>query len=42
MTALAENCSATVGGWFMSAVALLSLACVPALPETSNRDLGTI
>jgi metabolite-proton symporter len=42
VTALAENYSATVGGWFMSAMALLSLLCVLALPETGGRDLDTI
>ncbi|CQR60942.1 MFS transporter [Streptomyces leeuwenhoekii] len=42
VTALAENYSATVGGWFMSAMALLSLGCVLALPETRDRDLDAV
>ncbi|MEV6169062.1 MFS transporter [Streptomyces sp. NPDC051954] len=42
VTALAENYSASVGGWFMSAMALLSLLCALALPETKDRDLDTI
>ncbi|MFF5156566.1 hypothetical protein ACFY3N_10000 [Streptomyces sp. NPDC000348] len=39
VTALAENYSPSVGGWFMSATALLSLVCILALPETRDRDL---
>jgi MFS family permease len=42
VTALAETYSATVGGWFMSAMALLSLGCVLALPETRDRDLDAV
>ncbi|MFD0058317.1 MFS transporter [Streptomyces sp. NPDC127168] len=42
VTALAESYSATVGGWFMSGMALLSLACVLALPETRDRDLDAV
>ncbi|MFD7295947.1 MFS transporter [Streptomyces sp. NPDC059897] len=42
VTALAETYSAPVGGWFMSAMALLSLLCALALPETRTRDLDTI
>ncbi|MEW5630417.1 MFS transporter [Streptomyces hydrogenans] len=42
VTALAENCRPAVGGWFMSATALLSLACVLALPETKERDLELV
>ncbi|MFZ3558521.1 MFS transporter [Streptomyces sp. BH055] len=42
VTALAETYSASVGGWFMSGMALLSLLCALALPETRSRDLDTI
>ncbi|MFB7281491.1 MFS transporter [Streptomyces hydrogenans] len=42
VTALAENYRPAVGGWFMSAMALLSLACVLALPETKERDLELV
>lgn len=42
VTALAEAYSPSVGGWFMSAMALVSLACVLALPETAERDLDTV
>ncbi|MFD7135557.1 MFS transporter [Streptomyces sp. NPDC059894] len=42
VTALAENYSPVVGGWFMSGMALLSLLCVLALPETGGRDLDAI
>ncbi|MGW4020975.1 MFS transporter [Streptomyces sp. NPDC005009] len=42
VTALAENYSPSVGGWFMSAMALLSLVCILALPETRDRDLEKI
>lgn len=42
VTALAEAYSPSVGGWFMSAMALLSLVCVLALPETRERDLDTV
>ncbi|WP_320780400.1 MFS transporter [Streptomyces sp. CRN 30] len=42
VTALAESYSPSVGGWFMSAMALLSLVCILALPETRGRDLDTI
>ncbi|MGP2435919.1 MFS transporter [Streptomyces sp. JW3] len=42
VTALAENYSPSAGGWFMSAMALLSLVCVLALPETRERDLDRI
>lgn len=35
----AEAYSPSVGGWFMSAMALVSLVCILALPETSERDL---
>lgn len=42
VTALAETYSASVGGWFMSGMALLSLLCALALPETKDRDLDTI
>ncbi|MGW0190235.1 MFS transporter [Streptomyces sp. NPDC003362] len=42
VTALAENHSPAAGGWFMSAMALLSLVCVLALPETRERDLDAI
>ncbi|MFI9545150.1 hypothetical protein ACIHAR_14685 [Streptomyces sp. NPDC052016] len=42
VTALAENYSAVVGGWFMSGMALLSLLCVLALPETGDRDRDAI
>ncbi|MFI5567454.1 hypothetical protein ACIA6T_08855 [Streptomyces sp. NPDC051740] len=42
VTAPAENYSPSVGGWFMSAMALLSLVCVLALPETRDRDLERI
>ncbi|MFD9782103.1 MFS transporter [[Kitasatospora] papulosa] len=42
VTALAEAYSPSVGGWFMSALALVSLACVLALPETAERDLDTV
>ncbi|MFE7383158.1 MFS transporter [Streptomyces zhihengii] len=42
VTALAENYSPAVGGWFMSSMALLSLLCVLALPETGDRDLDTV
>ncbi|WP_327435398.1 hypothetical protein [Streptomyces sp. NBC_01236] len=42
VTALAENCSPAAGGWFMSAMALLSLACVLALPVTRDRDLDHV
>ncbi|WP_406472677.1 hypothetical protein [Streptomyces sp. NBC_01615] len=42
VTALAENYSPAAGGWFMSAMALLSLACVLALPETRDRDLDHV
>ncbi|AKG44226.1 MFS transporter [Streptomyces xiamenensis] len=42
VTALAENYSASVGGWFMSAMALFSLLCTLALPETKERDLDTV
>ncbi|MGW2345481.1 MFS transporter [Streptomyces sp. NPDC001661] len=42
VTALAETYSASAGGWFMSGMALLSLLCALALPETRTRDLDTI
>lgn len=42
VTALAEAYSPSVGGWFMSAMALVSLACVLALPETAERDLDKV
>ncbi|NYV77654.1 MHS family MFS transporter [Streptomyces sp. UH6] len=42
VTALAETYSPSVGGWFMSAMALLSLVCILALPETRERDLDTV
>ncbi|MFE4692817.1 MFS transporter [Streptomyces sp. NPDC056749] len=42
VTALAEAYSPSVGGWFMSAMALVSLACVLALPETAQRDLDKV
>ncbi|MFH8469127.1 MFS transporter [Streptomyces sp. NPDC017991] len=42
VTALAENYRPSVGGWFMSAMALLSLVCVIALPETRERDLDSV
>ncbi|QEU75981.1 MFS transporter [Streptomyces nitrosporeus] len=42
VTALAESYSPAVGGWFMSGMALLSLVCVLALPETKDRDLDAV
>jgi MFS family permease len=42
VTAPAENYSPAAGGWFMSAMALLSLVCILALPETRERDLDAI
>lgn len=42
VTALAETYSPAVGGWFMSGMALLSLLCVLALPETKERDLDRV
>ncbi len=42
VTALAESHRPAVGGWFMSAMALLSLLCVLALPETKDRDLDRV
>ncbi|MFJ2264036.1 MFS transporter [Streptomyces sp. NPDC087844] len=42
VTALAENYRPSVGGWFMSAMALLSLVCIIALPETVERDLDRV
>ncbi|MDR6979677.1 metabolite-proton symporter [Streptomyces sp. 3330] len=42
VTALAENYRPSVGGWFMSAMALLSLVCIIALPETRERDLDLV
>ncbi|MGW0604257.1 MFS transporter [Streptomyces sp. NPDC002644] len=42
VTALAETYSPSAGGWFMSAMALLSLLCVLALPETRERDLDQV
>ncbi|WP_409055934.1 MFS transporter [Streptomyces sp. SYP-A7185] len=42
VTALAEHHSPQAGGWFMSAMALLSLGCVLALPETRERDLDLV
>lgn len=42
VTALAENYRPEVGGWFMSGMALLSLVCVLALPETRDRDLDEV
>ncbi|MEU8749789.1 MFS transporter [Streptomyces chartreusis] len=42
VTALAENYRPAVGGWFMSAMALLSLVCAMALPETKERDLELV
>ncbi|GGZ23065.1 MFS transporter [Streptomyces poonensis] len=42
VTALAENYSPSVGGWFMSAMALLSLVCILALPETKERELDEV
>lgn len=42
VTALAANCRPVVGGWFMSAMALLSLVCAMALPETKERDLELV
>ncbi|MGW5639620.1 MFS transporter [Streptomyces sp. NPDC003832] len=42
VTALAEAYSPSVGGWFMSSMALLSLVCILALPETRDRDLDQV
>ncbi|WP_324610249.1 MFS transporter [Streptomyces sp. KE1] len=42
VTALAEECSPSAGGWFMSAMALLSLVCALALPETSAKSLDEV
>ncbi|MGN9816296.1 hypothetical protein ACTMUQ_13240 [Streptomyces sp. SD11] len=42
VTALAENYRPSVRGWFMSAMALLSLVCILALPETRERDLDRV
>ncbi|MEW2567173.1 MFS transporter [Streptomyces sp. NPDC047070] len=42
VTALAESYRPAVGGWFMSAMALLSLVCIIALPETRERDLDRV
>ncbi|MFK3732383.1 MFS transporter [Streptomyces sp. NPDC088090] len=42
VTALAESHSPAVGGWFLSGMALLSLLCVLALPETKDRDLDLV
>ncbi|MEV0170295.1 MFS transporter [Streptomyces sp. NPDC050803] len=42
VTALAESYSPSVGGWFMSAMALLSLVCILALPQTKECDLDRV
>ncbi|MEU2508439.1 MFS transporter [Streptomyces sp. NPDC007863] len=42
VTALAETYRPAVGGWFLSAMALLSLLCVLALPETKDRYLDLV
>ncbi|MFF8566178.1 MFS transporter [Streptomyces albidoflavus] len=42
VTALAEQYSPSAGGWFMSAMALLSLVCALALPETSDKSLDEV
>ncbi|MGA5064276.1 hypothetical protein ACPB9E_10935 [Streptomyces exfoliatus] len=42
VTALGDSYRPSVGGWFTSAMALLSLVCVIALPETKERDLDRV
>ncbi|MFI6866107.1 MFS transporter [Nocardia sp. NPDC050406] len=39
---LAETAGTTAVGWFLSAMALLSLLCILALPETRHRDLEKV